>query len=58
MYGIELISGRNEKDVAQVEWRAQEVVLEVLVLARIQHFEQCGPGVTSASITAQLVDLV
>ena len=55
--GAEAIGGGDEQDLAQVVVHFQVIVVKMVVLGRIQHFEQCRAGV-SPKITAYFIDLI
>ena len=52
-----VVCSSDEKDVAEVEFKVQEVIGESLVLLRIQNFKQRGRGI-SFVVGAEFVDLI
>ena len=57
MNRIKLVGSGNEHDFREVKRRPEEVVLEGVVLAWVQHFQQRGPGIAT-TVPRDLIDLV
>ncbi len=57
MHGIQPVGGGDEKDFAQVKGNFEVVIAEMLVLLRIQDFQQ-GRSRITAEIRTKLVDFV
>jgi hypothetical protein len=38
---IAIVGCRNEQNLGKIEWNAQVVIDERMVLRRVEHFQQC-----------------
>src|SRR5215475_9556145 len=56
-YGVEQIRGGDEHHAAEIEWNAEVVVAEAVVLLRVEHLEE-GGGRIALDAGAELVDLI
>src|SRR5207248_2465396 len=53
----DVVRGRDEDDLREIEWHVEIAIDKSVVLARIEHLEQRARGV-AAEVGADLVDLI